>query len=139
MKLTLSSRSKRLLEEHPEFTTKWISGLRSGKYTQHRGEMCDPGVKSSACCLHVMEMECNGKEWSDGVSCGRHSFAVPSSMKDNFFRFSENDAPETLKAFDENGSIYDTAMWNDSLCLSFNQIAYLLEKGEIEFPQEISL
>lgn len=126
--LTLIPEHKELLERHPEFTRKWAEGLRSGKYTQYIGGMCDEDIPQSACCLHVMEMECNGSRWEDGIER-----VTPSQFSD--FRI-ERTLPEDLIATLSDGmGRYTPDLWNDYLEISFNQIADLLENGEVTYEE----
>ena len=137
-KLTLTDSSKQILKDNPEFTSKWVAGLRSDKYTQYRGGMCDPNVPNSACCLHVMEMECFDNSWESGFK-GEYAGDLPSDLgKGNYGVLKVNTSftdfqPEDLQASFDNGGEQMPSIWNDHYKLSFLQIADLLESGEVEF------
>ena len=119
-KLKLTEKSKNKIQQNQEFVNKWIKGLRSGAYAQIQSMMCRENTPNSACCLHVMEMECNGRDWEEGI--GK---IYPSRM------YGGVTWPEELKAEDVSGNLLYPVNWNDSLSLTFNQIADLLETGEI--------
>lgn len=137
-KLVLTEESKAALESDIATRDKWAAALRSGKYTQNWGSMCDPNVPNSACCLHVLEVECNGLSWEAGSHIG-----YPSSVYERGFsqgspvHFSGLLA-EKLTAIDGGYGCYlpvKPDQWNDALGLTFNQIADLLEHGEVEFEE----
>lgn len=140
MKLTLTDESQAILRDHPEFTAKWISGLRSGKYTQQKFQMCDPGAPNSACCLHVMEIECDGKKWEEGYTFGLDglplAYEVPCCLVDPL-TLTGGFLPEDLSAMHEDEDIYHGIFkpqdWNDDLGLTFDQISDLLEHGTVEY------
>lgn len=136
-KVVLTKESKAALSANKEFTDKWVAGLRSGKYTQIRHSMVVHDVPNSACCLMVMEMECNGRS--------REGFPVaglPSDLAKPYTLTSVPDClllPEDIQAevWTEDGwqtaTMFKPAEWNDILELSFEQIATLLETGELEY------
>lgn len=127
MKLELTEPSKQKIKENPEFMQKWIAGLRSGKYPQARGAMVDADVPNSACCLMVMEMECNGRDWEDGLDK-----CLPSTLEGGITW------PQELGLADERllGGFTRVAHWNDNLEFTFDQIATLLETGSLEVEDD---
>jgi hypothetical protein len=129
MKVTLTEESKQTLAQHPEFTEKWIAGLRSGKYTQVQNRMYDPKITNSACCLMVMEMVCNEREWGDHRD--DVITAMPSDMEKPYI-FPDGLLPQLLWARTDDGEGYSVDGWNDALSMTFEQIADLLEYGEVE-------
>lgn len=141
-KLILSEESKAILQEHAEFTKKWIEGLRSGEYTQVQEAMVDPEIPSSACCLMVAEIV-NGRKWEDHkYACNYDEdgecfevAALPSDLSSEI-HWTENLYATYLS--DEGNYIKrkpSPPTWNDDIGLSFNQIADLLEYGEVECEQ----
>lgn len=142
-RIVLTEESKAVLAANQEFTDKWIAGLRSGKYVQIQESMIEPDIPKSACCLMVMEMECNDRSWMDVADFNeRNIFAeMATDLPDPYkFKVIVNDLyyPEDLQARVYLGGDYDAIIggpveWNDGLNLSFKQIATLLETGELEY------
>lgn len=140
--LVLNQYSKNILEKYEEFKNNWIGGLRSGEFIQTTTKMCNKEVRNSACCLFVMEMVCNNKCWEDGLNpenVEEGVYYLPSDME-NCFHFDGTfgyDLPEHLSANIYSSdrrrlAPYSPSAWNDRLKLTFNQIADLLEYGEVE-------
>ena len=146
--LTLTDTSKEVLRKNPVTLSKWIVGLRSGKWIQTYGAMTEQDNPSCACCLMVLEAECNGKTTSDYVNTTADGLVyvqgMPSS-RPNALKFTgEPDGfmPEFLTAkyiYDDDDKkspiTYSPMGWNDSLKLSFEQIADLLENGSITLQE----
>ena len=137
--LTLTDTSKEVLRKNPVTLSKWIVGLRSGKWIQTYGAMTEQDNPSCACCLMVLEAECNGKTTSDYINT-----TMPSSRPDALKFTGEHDGfmPEFLKAKyicdDDDKTLpatYFPMGWNDRLRLSFEQIADLLENGSITLQE----
>jgi len=133
-KLVLTPNSAQALADNPEVVAKWCKGLRSGKWKQVHDAMCSLSTANSACCLHVLEMEVVGRGWEEGLN--KH---VPSDITDTPVSFSGIDA-EDIKAIhsdsEYSGGIFTPVEWNDELLLTFDQIAYLLETGSVEWEDE---
>lgn len=145
IKFILTEYAKETISENKEFIEKWIKGLRSGKYTQTRGAMVDPDLPNSACCLMVMEMECNGRKWEEGSYTVDEDEVVEGSEWGTFVvrmpsEFSNGVRwPQILEAtvYGCTSTLVGCAsphQWNDRYGLTFNQIADLLEHGEVEVP-----
>lgn len=138
--LKFIDKHRQILQENKELVDMWIVGLRSGKWVQTKGAMTNLTVENSACCLMVLEAECNNKVtddfvWTDPAGT-KHVNGMPSAAGDPlWFRdyASKKFMPESLIAVDGAGTPYNPAEWNDYLELTFDQIADLLEKGEIQF------
>lgn len=133
-----------LLQKNKPITDKWIAGLRSGKWIQTTGAMTNPNVQHSACCLMVLEGECNNKVTTDYVKPYAIS-GLPTEEKNPLqlqlhglgFKY-----PQNLTAiFKCNSNIvrlqklHNTnlipSQWNDALQLTFEEIATLLETGSL--------
>ena len=147
--LTMHPRYVEVLKENQEITNKWIVGLRSGKYTQANGAMTNPNIINSACCLMVLEAECNNKSISD------YTYVDSDNIARSYGLPADGSKPlQLLRAYDvsnllpqglqaelscgnqiiENSTT--PSMWNDRFKLTFNQIADLLESGSINFEYE---
>jgi len=119
----------------PEQRAVWRRGLRSGKYVQFFGAMCCTDVTNSACCLHVAAIEVDGYEWEDGHAVGT-PLGLPQHQKSNFsFQAIRNgfDALKVAKGSD--GVNWSLVELNDSLGLTFNQIADIIELKEVEIDE----
>jgi hypothetical protein len=145
-KLTLKKGSKEALSKHPIEKAKWLAGLRSDTYKQVTGGMCDPLIPNSACCLHVLEMEVNNRSWESGINNQlpsnmnvfreeQETLIPPSPVKFSGVLAQELKAIHTISHADvtEHLQCKRPAEWNDEFKLTFNQIADLLEYGEVEF------
>lgn len=137
-KLTLNEQSKAYLAENSDLKNKWIAGLRSGKYPQITGAMVDPRLPGSCCCLMVAEIECNNRDWNEAFSetdCDYVDVAVtPEDFQDGLKKLGKLEAIyEVPFKFKAKGESWRPAEWNDHLKLTFNQIADLLERGEVEY------
>lgn len=143
--LILKPEHFQILQFNKELVDKWVAALRSGKWVQITGAMTDPSIPNSACCLMVAEAECNNKTVENYYSrfenqSGYDVAGLPSSRV-NAFRLKVPDnvsswLPENLEATYTNQiavSGYTPSQWNDSLKLSFERIATLLETGSITF------
>ncbi len=133
--LKLDDKSKKTLKENQEFVDKWVVGLRSGKYTQVKEAMVYPDIPQSCCCLMVAEIEGNGKSWEDGINPGNgytESYPVPSQMP-NGCPWLENLVATHPPTTDFDRCEYQPYNWNDELELSFEDIATLLETGEVSY------
>lgn len=127
----LDSRTKR----------RWVSALRSGKYAQGDSELYNPGDKSF-CCLGVL---CN----ISGVPASKlGGLGLPSDLTDYALSPKLDDADLVEYGIDVSDaessshgrSAYDFAVMydgeltplsvlNDEECLTFNEIADLIEKN----------
>lgn len=130
-----------------EVTTKWIAGLRSGKWVQTTSAMTNIEIPNSACCLMVLEGECNNKVVADFIYAKEIAgipkpMTMPNGRTDYLvFKHANGDAklPQDIPALlhspnlKSTGDLIYPAGWNDNLCLTFEQIADLLEFGQIEF------
>jgi hypothetical protein len=142
-KLRLTGLTEKLLSDNPEFTFKWIEGLRSGKYTQIRQVMFHPEIPNSACCLQVMEECCNELDRDITIQRAEDlgvSLHLPTCLylvdkRPLVLRESEPENDICAIFYDELGPLeneeYTPVEWNDELKLTFYQIADLLEKGEV--------
>lgn len=143
--LMLKPEHFQILQFNKEIVEQWIAALRSGKWVQITGAMTDPSIPNSACCLMVAEAACNHKVVENYYSrfenqSGYDVAGLPSS-RINPLRLNVPDnvsstLPENLEATFTNqitASGYTPSQWNDSLKLSFEQIATLLETGSITF------
>jgi hypothetical protein len=143
--LMLKPEHLKILQFNKEIVDKWVAALRSNKWVQHTGAMTDPSIPNSACCLMVAEAECNNKTVEDYYSKFENQFgyqidALPTSKESPLYlKIPDSDDfwfPESLEAKFVNqisGTGYTPAQWNDSLKLSFEQIATLLETGSVTF------
>ncbi len=105
----------------------WCAALRSGDYVQVQHEMCESDNPRSACCLHVANIAVDGNEWSSGVDCTspyKLGVSAPFALKAQDVQF-ENQYGEILSA----------DALNDAVELTFNQIADLVDFGELEIPE----
>lgn len=147
--LTMYPSYVEVLKENQEITNKWITGLRSGKWIQTSGAMTNLDVVNSACCLMVLEAECNNKSVDDYMYVDEHdlvrSYGLPADNS-RCLKLRRTDSastllPQALKASltcDDTvlESITTPSMWNDRYKLTFNQIADLLESGSINFEYQ---
>ncbi len=121
--LKLTERSKKEVKANRELIDTWIKGLRSGKYTQIQESMIDENIPNSSCCLMVMEMVCNGRGWEEGAG-----YELPTDLWDAV------EWPEALSACladDVEMIEFTPSEWNDEFNASFEEIAELLDKGEV--------
>jgi hypothetical protein len=140
-----------LLQKNKPITDKWIAGLRSGKWIQTIGAMTSVDVPNSACCLMVVEAECNNKTVNDYIRIPNNELDVPTaaglpSEEENPLQlqlhglgfkypqsltavFKCNSGIERLRKF-HNTSLAPS-QWNDTLQLTFEEIATLLETGSL--------
>ena len=113
---------------------KWVTALRSGKYIQIRSKMASEDIPNSACCLHVAAIEVDGVKWEDaifndtviGLPSGFHESinASFSELLANFGRI------RVCSQYNNSGF----SRLNDFYKLSFEQIAELIEEGELCLP-----
>ena len=147
--LTIHPNHVEVLKENQEIVNKWIVGLRSGKYAQANGAMTDPNIVNSACCLMVLEAECNNKSTSDYTYVDSNNTVNSYGLTDDSAKClqllrannASNLLPQALKAELSCGNQVlenstTPSQWNDTLKLTFNQIADLLESGSINFEYE---
>lgn len=143
--LKLTEGTKELLDRHPKFTVNWIEGLRSGDYIQVQHSMYDVNIDGSACCLQVMEECCNNLDRDIEIQRAEdegHDLHLPSCLYliDKKPVTLDDELPEELikavltseDALGVREAIFLPAEWNDDLNLTFEQIADLLDNGEIE-------
>jgi hypothetical protein len=107
----------------PEQRAKWVKGMRSVKYEQIQGSMCESHIKNSACCLHVAAMEVDGIPWEHGIGYG-----FPDDHKG--WNFS-NLARKSRIGLSDSHAVTPSRL-NDFYGATFDQIADLLEGKEIE-------
>jgi hypothetical protein len=145
-KLTLLECTVKDLNTHPVEKAKWIAALRSEEYHQAFGNMCDPSLPNSACCLHVLEMEVGNKAWESGIDkqlpneiTNENNTSLAHEEQAyviDAVRFNETLAQDIKAAYegqDYGAPIMKPSGWNDTVGLSFNQIADLLEYGVVEW------
>ncbi len=103
----------------PVFKAKWIAALRSGKYKQGTGYLCEeikPGVYKY-CCLGVAEIVCGNK--IETIL----NIAMPEELDER------SKVPKILQA-DTVGSLPDNfSKMNDVKKFSFKKIATFIEKN----------
>jgi hypothetical protein len=105
----------------------WCAALRSGDFVQVQHEMCEIDDPKSACCLHVASIAVDGNDWSSGVDhCGPQDLEVsaPFAIRAQLAKFKGLGGRERRA---EN--------LNDDDELTFNQIADLVDFGELEITQ----
>ncbi len=115
---------------------KWAGALRSGAYTQHHGEMCDPDEPNSACCLHVAGMAVDGTSWEEPLIIGGDTVSIrsksfPSAV--NRFAFEMSDVRiDGIQGSLPSESRLLFPYLNDTLKVSFEDIATLIETGTLD-------
>jgi hypothetical protein len=105
----------------------WCAALRSGDFLQVQDKMCDSRIPKSACCLHVASIAVDDNDWSSGID-----HRGPYDL--------EVSAPFALRAQDvifkrQYGGVFCAETLNDSEGLTFNQIADLVDFGELEIAE----
>jgi hypothetical protein len=148
--LKIISTDWEVLKHNKAIIDKWIIGLRSGKWMQTTGNMTNPNVPNSACCLMVLEAECNNKVTTNYVTVYNQdqlgSIAGLPTERENPLKlqlqgpglkypqniyaiFKCNSGVKRLQQFDNSRLV--PSQWNDVLGLSFEEIATLLETGSL--------
>ena len=148
--LQIVAKDWEVLQQNKEIISKWIEGLRSGRWIQITGSMTNQNIPNSACCLMVLEGECNNKVTTDYVTVYDSeqlgSIAGLPSERGNplelqlhglNFKYPQNihaifkcnSGIEDLKKF--HNTNLTPSQWNDSLELTFEEIATLLETGSL--------
>jgi len=137
--------TKELLESSLDKRTKWAEYMRSGDYEQMQETMTVPGKEDSCgCCLHIYQLSRGipGIKSLHSINNHRHvgidqyiSIDMPDKhqgQEEYIDEFYFNDSPACYFKFKQGWLSADFSSMNDSMNLSFDQIAEIVIGNSIE-------
>lgn len=110
----------------------WVAALKSGKYNQCGGQLCKPisNKKLGYCCLGVLcKVQGSLQKKSDGDYMDNYISSYYLSFKNACYNVLDNNGrlPEGVKVENDYGQAGALSNCNDSLNLSFKDIAKVIE------------
>lgn len=110
----------------------WVAALKSGKYNQCIGQLCKPilNKKLGYCCLGVLsKVQGSLQKNSDGNYSDNNKSLHYLSFKNACYNVLYNNGklPEGVKVENDYGQAGTLSICNDSLSLSFKDIAKVIE------------